>query len=65
MTTRRRRPSWPASGLRCARAATLLLSEPMAGGSRPNRAGDAYFGLYLLAMGAGRARSPAPRSPPC
>lgn len=37
--------------------ATLLLSEPMAGGSRPNRAGDAYFGLYLLAMGAGRARS--------
>ncbi len=36
--------------------ATLLLSEPMAGGRRPNRAGDAYFGLYLLAMGAGRAR---------
>ena len=34
----------------------MLLSEPMAGGSRPNRAGDAYFGLYLLAMGAGRAR---------
>ena len=37
----------------------LLVSEPMAGGRRPNRVGDAYFGFYLLAMGAGRARSPA------
>lgn len=37
----------------------LLIAEPMAGtrGSRP--AGDAYFGLYLLAMGSGRPRTPA------
>lgn len=36
----------------------LLIAEPMAGtrGSRP--AGDAYFGLYLLAMGSGRPRPP-------
>jgi demethylspheroidene O-methyltransferase len=31
----------------------------MAGGDRPERAGDAYFALYTLAMGTGRARSPA------
>lgn len=36
---------------------TLLLSEPMAGDDQPTRAGDAYFGIYLLAMGAGRPRS--------
>jgi demethylspheroidene O-methyltransferase len=31
----------------------------MSGGAHPNRAGDAYFGLYCLAMGTGRARSAA------
>lgn len=37
----------------------LIISEPMSGGAHPNRAGDAYFGLYCLAMGTGRARSAA------
>ncbi len=36
----------------------LILSEPMSGGTRPTRSGDAYFGLYTLAMGTGRPRSP-------
>jgi demethylspheroidene O-methyltransferase len=50
--------------LRAARAAlsaggTLLLAEPMAGTSGAEAMGDAYFGLYLLAMGSGRARTPA------
>ncbi len=36
----------------------LVISEPMSGGSRPARAGDAYFGLYTLAMTTGRPRSP-------
>jgi demethylspheroidene O-methyltransferase len=36
----------------------LLISEPMSGGTRPNRAGDAYFGFYTLAMTTGRPRSP-------
>jgi demethylspheroidene O-methyltransferase len=35
----------------------VIISEPMSGGARPARAGDAYFGLYCLAMGTGRARS--------
>jgi demethylspheroidene O-methyltransferase len=35
----------------------LILSEPMSGGARPNRAGDAYFGFYTLAMSTGRPRS--------
>ncbi len=35
----------------------LLISEPMTGGSRPERAGDAYFALYCMAMRTGRARS--------
>lgn len=35
----------------------LIVSEPMSGGARPERAGDAYFGLYCMAMGTGRARS--------
>lgn len=35
----------------------LIVSEPMSGGARPQRAGDAYFGLYCLAMGTGRTRS--------
>ena len=50
--------------LRAVRAAlhangTLLIGEPMAGDRRPERVGDVYFAFYLLAMGRGRARSPA------
>lgn len=50
--------------LRRARAALapggrLLLAEPMAETPGAEAAGDAYFGLYLLAMGSGRPRSPA------
>ena len=37
----------------------VVVSEPMTGGDRPERAGDAYFALYTLAMGTGRARSAA------
>jgi demethylspheroidene O-methyltransferase len=37
----------------------LIISEPMTGGDRPQRAGDAYFALYCLAMRTGRARSAA------
>ena len=36
----------------------LLLAEPMAGTRGAQASGDAYFGLYLLAMGSGRPRSP-------
>lgn len=36
----------------------LIISEPMSGGARPTRAGDAYFAIYTLAMGTGKARSP-------
>lgn len=35
----------------------LLIAEPMSGGDRPERAGDAYFALYTMAMGTGRTRS--------
>ncbi|MBI1417123.1 MAG: methyltransferase domain-containing protein [Limimaricola sp.] len=35
----------------------LIVSEPMTGGARPERAGDAYFALYCMAMRTGRARS--------
>jgi len=35
----------------------LIVSEPMSGGTQPTRAGDAYFALYTLAMGTGKARS--------
>lgn len=35
----------------------LIISEPMRGGATPERAGDAYFALYTLAMGTGKARS--------
>lgn len=35
----------------------LIISEPMTGGAQPNRAGDAYFALYTLAMRTGRTRS--------
>lgn len=35
----------------------LLVAEPMAGAAGAQRMGDAYFGMYLLAMGSGRSRS--------
>ncbi len=35
----------------------LLLAEPLSGTPGAQAMGDAYFGLYLLAMGKGRARS--------
>ncbi len=35
----------------------LIISEPMGGGARPDRAGDVYFALYTMAMQTGRARS--------
>ncbi len=49
--------------LRRARAALppggrLLIAEPMSGTPGAEPAGDAYFGLYLLAMGRGRPRRP-------
>jgi demethylspheroidene O-methyltransferase len=37
----------------------LIVAEPMAGGARPERAGDVYFSFYTMAMGTGRARSAA------
>lgn len=37
----------------------LIVSEPMAGGDKPTRAGDAYFALYTMAMQTGRTRSAA------
>lgn len=37
----------------------LIVSEPMSGGDRPARAGDAYFAIYTMAMRTGRARSAA------
>jgi len=37
----------------------LLIAEPMAQTPGAEPAGDAYFGLYLLAMGSGRPRTPA------
>ena len=36
---------------------TLVIAEPMAGTRGAEPAGDAYFGLYLLAMGSGRPRT--------
>lgn len=41
------------------RGGHLLLAEPLAGTPGAEAVGDAYFGLYLLAMGKGRARSAA------
>lgn len=35
----------------------LVVSEPMAGGDHPTRAGDAYFAFYTMAMQTGQARS--------
>jgi demethylspheroidene O-methyltransferase len=37
----------------------IVISEPMTGGATPQRAGDAYFALYCMAMRTGRARSAA------
>ena len=37
----------------------LLIAEPMAGTPGAEAKGDAYFGLYLWAMGSGRPRTPA------
>jgi demethylspheroidene O-methyltransferase len=37
---------------------TLILAEPMAGIAGAEAMADAYFGLYLWAMGTGRARTP-------
>ena len=37
----------------------ILVSEPMTGGETPQRAGNAYFALYCMAMRTGRARSAA------
>ncbi|TDL89184.1 methyltransferase [Meridianimarinicoccus aquatilis] len=37
----------------------LIISEPMAGGARPESSGDVYFAFYTLAMRTGRARSAA------
>ena len=50
--------------LRAVRAAlppdgTLLIGEPMADAPSGAAMGDAYFGLYLWAMGSGRPRRPA------
>ncbi|GAB1480991.1 demethylspheroidene O-methyltransferase [Paracoccaceae bacterium] len=35
----------------------LIISEPMSGGVRPDRATDVYFAIYTLAMQTGRTRS--------
>ncbi|WP_425092459.1 methyltransferase [Tropicimonas sp. S265A] len=37
----------------------VVISEPMAGGATPTRAGDAYFAFYTMAMQTGCARSAA------
>jgi demethylspheroidene O-methyltransferase len=37
----------------------LLIAEPMSGAPRADRIADVYFAFYLLAMGRGRARTPA------
>ncbi len=39
------------------RGGSLLVAEPLAEAPGAARVGDAYFGLYLLAMGQGRART--------
>ncbi len=36
---------------------TLMIAEPMAGTAGAKAMGDAYFGLYLWAMGSGRPRT--------
>lgn len=37
----------------------LLIAEPMSAAPRADRMADVYFAFYLLAMGRGRARTPA------
>ena len=37
----------------------VIVAEPMSGGERPERAGDAYFAFYCMAMRTGRVRSAA------
>ncbi|AHM03473.1 Hydroxyneurosporene methyltransferase [Roseibacterium elongatum DSM 19469] len=37
----------------------VIVAEPMSGGDHPERAGDAYFAIYCMAMRTGRARSAA------
>jgi demethylspheroidene O-methyltransferase len=37
----------------------LIVAEPMSGGARPSRFGDAYFAFYTMAMRTGRVRSSA------
>ncbi|REC57825.1 methyltransferase domain-containing protein [Rhodosalinus sediminis] len=37
----------------------LIVSEPMSGGARPDRATDVYFAFYCMAMRTGRTRSAA------
>ncbi len=49
---RRARAALPDNG-------ALVVAEPMAGTRGAEPVGDAYFGLYLLAMGSGRPRRPA------
>ncbi|MEM8871333.1 MAG: methyltransferase [Pseudomonadota bacterium] len=41
---------------------SVLISEPMSGGTRPTRSGDAYFGFYTAAMTTGTPRSVAEHS---
>ena len=41
------------------RGGRLIVSEPMTGGERPTRAGNAYFAIYTMAMETGRTRSPS------
>ena len=36
----------------------VIVSEPMTGARRPERAGDVYFAFYCMAMQTGRARAP-------
>ena len=38
---------------------SLLVCEPMSGTPGAEAIGDAYYGLYLAAMGKGRSRTPA------
>lgn len=37
----------------------LIVSEPMSGGARPEKAGDIYFAFYTMAMRTGTVRSSA------
>ena len=41
------------------RGGVVLVGEPMSGAPGAEPVGDAYFGLYLAAMGSGRPRTPA------